>query len=89
MCQAFCERRKVCAKIFKKSIIHPTLDVPSYSELMKRRRITESATTGADDLILTIINNYLNFVMQGEGTPALKYWKERGFEEFVSFYSPS
>jgi hypothetical protein len=56
---------------------------------MKRRRITESATTGADDLILTIINNYLNFVMQGEGTPALKYWKERGFEEFVSFYSPS
>jgi hypothetical protein len=51
---------------------------------MKRRRLQDSANAGVNDGITHIIGNYLNFVMRGE--PGLKYWKERGFEQFVSYY---
>jgi hypothetical protein len=52
---------------------------------MKRRRLNETIHADSNDHPTMAINNYLNFVMQGESTPALKYWKDRGFEEYVSF----
>lgn len=51
---------------------------------MKRRRKEDTGDVNNEDSATKVIKSYLNFVMQGEGLPALKYWSESGFEQFVS-----
>jgi hypothetical protein len=53
---------------------------------MKRRRLNENVSNGSVNHSTQTINNYLDFAIRYQGDLGdTDYWKNKGFEEFVSF----